>query len=53
MVLEGEVKVKVDQEEFNLKTEETLYFDASLPHQITNELSSPARLLMAVSPSKI
>ncbi|MDD5217032.1 MAG: XRE family transcriptional regulator [Candidatus Omnitrophica bacterium] len=53
MVLEGEVKVKVDQEEFSLKNEETLYFDASLPHQITNESSSQARLLMAVSPSKI
>ncbi|MBI3307083.1 MAG: helix-turn-helix transcriptional regulator [Candidatus Omnitrophica bacterium] len=52
-VLDGEVKVKVDKEEFHLKPGETLYFDASLNHQITNEKQKTARLLVAVSPSKI
>ena len=52
-VLEGEVKISVDKEEFTIKTNETLYFDASLPHQIHNEKSKAVRLLMTVSPSKI
>ena len=52
-LLEGEVKVKVEDEEYLLRPEETLYFDASLPHQIINEKQKPARLLIAVSPSKI
>lgn len=52
-VLDGDVKCVVDKEEFALKANETLYFDASLPHQILNEKSKTARLLIAVSPSKI
>lgn len=52
-VLEGEVKVKVDQEEYTLKAGDTLYFDASLKHQIKNERARPAKVLAAVSPSKI
>ncbi len=52
-LLEGDVKVKVDKEEYALKPGETLYFDASLPHQIFNEKSKTARILVAVSPSKI
>jgi transcriptional regulator with XRE-family HTH domain len=52
-LLEGEVKTKVENQEFHLKTGETLYFDASLSHQFFNEKQKPARLLVAVSPSKI
>ena len=52
-VLEGEVKVKVDKEDYALRAGETLYFDASLAHQITNEKQKTARILAAVSPSKI
>lgn len=52
-LLEGEIKAKVDREEYSLKSGETLYFDASLPHQLINEKSKPARVLLAVSPSKI
>jgi mannose-6-phosphate isomerase-like protein (cupin superfamily) len=51
-VLEGEIKVKVDKEEFHLKQGETLYFDASLSHQISNQKKA-SKLLIAVSPSKI
>ena len=51
--LDGEVKVKVDKDEYSLKSGETLYFDASLPHQIINEKQKTARVLAAVSPSKI
>ncbi|HXV27874.1 MAG TPA: cupin domain-containing protein, partial [bacterium] len=52
-LLEGDIKVRVDKEEYPLSAGETLYFDASLPHQILNEKSKTARLLVAVSPSKI
>jgi transcriptional regulator with XRE-family HTH domain len=52
-VLEGEVMVKVDGQEYPVKTDETVYFDASLPHQFVNSKSSQARVLIAVSPSKI
>ena len=52
-VLEGEVKVKADKEEYLLKHGETLYFDASIPHQISNPKQKVSRLLITVSPSKI
>lgn len=51
-VLEGEVTARVNKEEFVLKTGETLYFEASLPHQLINGKKT-SRLLMNVSPSKI
>lgn len=51
--LEGEVRLKVDKDEFVLKSGEGLYFDASLPHQLANEKQKTARILLAVSPSKI
>ncbi len=51
-VLEGEIKVTVDKESFALKQGETLYFEASLTHQMING-KKPSRLLLAVSPSKI
>lgn len=52
-LLEGEIKAKVDKQEYALKAGETLYFDASLTHQIANEKQKTARVLIAVSPSKI
>ena len=51
-VLEGEARVKVDKEDYVLKSGETLYFDASLPHQIFNEKQKTLRVLAAVSSSK-
>ena len=52
-VMDGEIKAKVDKNEFILKQGETLYFDASLPHQLTNQKQKISRLLVAVSPSKL
>lgn len=52
-VLKGEVSVTVDKTSYALKEEETLYFDASLPHKIKNTQNYAARILMTVSPSKI
>jgi transcriptional regulator with XRE-family HTH domain len=52
-LLDGSIKIKLDQEEIILKSQESLYFDASLPHQITNDGQKPAKVFIAVSPSKI
>lgn len=52
-VQEGSVKVKIDKEEFELKTQDTFYFDASYAHQIVNDTAKPARIFVAVSPSTI
>lgn len=52
-VLEGNVSVQVENESFELKEQETLYFDASLPHTIKNPHQGRAKLLVAVSPSKL
>nr|MBP9865448.1 cupin domain-containing protein [Candidatus Omnitrophota bacterium] len=52
-ILEGDVKVTLDGDDYLLKQGETLYFDASLPHEILNTGTKSARLLCAVSPPKI
>ncbi|MFZ5801839.1 MAG: helix-turn-helix domain-containing protein [Candidatus Omnitrophota bacterium] len=52
-VLQGAVTVKIEKESYELKNDESLYFDASLPHQIANTANREARLLVAVSPSKL
>lgn len=49
----GTVKIKVEKEEFELKTGDTFYFDASYTHQIINEHAKPATVFVAVSPAKI
>ncbi len=52
-VIDGHVKIKLENQEYDLKTQETLYFDASFPHQIVNEGQKTAKVFIAVSPSKI
>ena len=52
-VLEGEIEAHVDKENYALKTGETLYFDASFPHRLSNPKSRTAKVFVAVSPSKI
>jgi transcriptional regulator with XRE-family HTH domain len=52
-ILEGEVTVKLDRKDVALKEDETLYFEASLPHQIFNKSSKKARVFCAVSPAAV
>jgi len=52
-VLEGTVKVTLGTEEYLLNKEDTLYFDASLPHQLFNTSVKEVKIFCAVSPSKI
>jgi transcriptional regulator with XRE-family HTH domain len=52
-VLEGEVKVFVQQTEYTLCEGESLYFDGSLPHKIANPGNQTARIFSAVSDSGI
>lgn len=53
LVLEGTVTAHVDQKEFILNAYDTLYFDASIPHSLSNPGAKPAKVFCAVSPSKI
>ena len=52
-VLEGEAEAVLEKETYSLKTGETIYFDASLPHRFINPKAKAAKLFVAVSPSKI
>lgn len=52
-LLSGSIAVKIEEKEYFLKSEESLYFDASLEHQLTNHTASTAKLMAVVSPSKI
>lgn len=52
-VLDGEVEVGIEKENYPLKNGESLYFDASLPHRFANPKTKTAKLFVAVSPSKI
>lgn len=52
-VLEGELEVTVEKENYPVKTGETLYFDASFPHRLANPRAKTAKVFVAVSPSKI
>jgi transcriptional regulator with XRE-family HTH domain len=52
-VLEGTAAVKLDQKEYVLNQHDTLYFDASIPHQLVNPAGKQAKIFCAVSPSKI
>ncbi len=53
LVLEGISEVTLDQAKYTLQPFDTLYFDASIRHQIANTGSKPAKIFCAVSPSKI
>lgn len=52
-LLEGDVTVRIEKNDYPLKAGETLYFDASLSHQFVNASSRTARVLVAVSPARI
>lgn len=52
-VLEGALAVRLDQKEYTLNPYETLYFDASIPHQLINTGTKQAKIFCAVSPPKI
>ncbi len=49
-VLEGTVEVTVQEQEFILNKSNTLYFDASLPHSLTNKGKSVAKILCVSTP---
>jgi mannose-6-phosphate isomerase-like protein (cupin superfamily) len=49
-VLEGEVTARIEKKEYPLSEGGTLYFDASLPHQLSNASGKKARVFCAVSP---
>ncbi len=52
-VLHGELKITVGSATHVLKTDESLYFDASLPHHFSNPSSSPTRCLSIMTPTSL
>jgi len=52
-MLEGEITVRIEKREMTLRKGETLYFEASLPHQIANPSSKKATVFCAVSPPSL
>lgn len=46
--LEGEILAAIDGKEYALKTGETLYFDASLPHSFRNNAGKASKTLLTV-----
>ena len=52
-VLEGTITAHLDQKEYILNPHDTLYFDASISHQLSNSGSKQAKIFCAVSPPKI
>lgn len=49
-VIEGDVMVNLNKQEFPLKEDESLYFDGSLPHRIMNKSSKAAKIISVSSP---
>ena len=45
LVLDGEVTVRVGTQDFTLRTGDSLYYDAMLPHAFFNNTRSPARFV--------
>ena len=52
-VLEGSVIAHLEQKDYTLNANDTLYFDAAIAHHLTNPAGKQARVFCAVSPSKI
>ena len=52
-IVEGTVTARLDQKEYTLNPYDTLYFDASISHQLINPANKQAKIFCAVSPSKI
>ena len=51
-VLEGTIAIKLEEKEYTLNPYDTLYFDASIPHQLSNPGGKQAKIFCAVSPAK-
>ena len=49
-ILEGAVDVIIDNKTYSLKKNNTLYFDASLPHQFKNNTKETVKLLCVATP---
>lgn len=49
-VLDGKVEANIGEERYNLTKGDTLYFDASLPHQFKNIGKGEARLICVICP---
>lgn len=49
-LVEGRVKAKIGEKEYNLRKGDSLYFDASLPHTLHNTARTESLVLSVLSP---
>lgn len=49
-VIDGDITVNLNKQDFALKQDESLYFDGSLPHRIINKASKIAKVIAVSSP---
>ena len=49
-VQQGAVDVKVGEQLFTLRKQQSLYFDATLPHHLKNTGKTPANIFLVISP---
>lgn len=52
-VLDGEVLAVINQQEYTLKSGETIYFEGSLPHRLVNLSPQISKVFCAVSPAAL
>ena len=52
-VLEGNIKVSINNESYSLGPSNTLYFDSSLPHIFANEGTTTAKLICVTTPMEL
>jgi transcriptional regulator with XRE-family HTH domain len=52
-VLDGTVNAILDQKEYPLNVNDTLYFDASIPHQLVNTAGKHAKIFCSVSNTRL
>lgn len=52
-VLDGEIEVNINKNKYNLTKGDTLYFNASVPHQLKNRGASEAQCICIVSPPSL
>jgi len=51
--LTGKIQIVVENDSYELQEGDSLYFDASLPHQFTNLAERESRLIVVTSPSTL
>ena len=52
IILDGSLKIEVGREILELMTDDSLYFDSSVPHRLFNDSDIPCRFYLIITPPK-